>query len=291
MRDYDEESAVLHEIHQLSEKYKAISSYNGKTFDIPVLNSRFILNRIRSKISSLPHIDLLHPARRLWRELLPDCRLSTLEEYIFKKTRIDDIPGEQIPYVYFDFLRGLRMQRMRPVLNHNADDIVTLFLVAAKICRMFQNPYDETNHSLELIAVGRCYSLAGEWNTAFDCIEKALIRSDIDDELDRKTRKFLSLIYKKQTRFTEAVVLWQSMVEKYNDLFAHIELAKQYEHRDKQYSLALQCAECALAIVQNGYCESDSAFQTEERIRHRIDRLKRKVGNLGICFLPQVGGG
>ncbi len=274
MRDYEDEPAVLAELHSLSEAFQAVCTYNGKGFDIPLLNSRFLLNRKRTQIANWPHFDLLYPARRFWRELLPNCRLSTVEAHIFKHTRDEDIPGELIPYVYFDFLRGIRMERIRPVLAHNAEDIRTLALIAAKTCRMLHNPLHECEHPQELLAIGRCFAAECDWQQAGEFFERALNHGGLPDEMALTIRRQLSLIFKRGEQFEKAVQIWQEMKDLNNDCFAHIELAKYYEHKEKRLNDALLLTEQALEICRF----VDVAPIQIESLHHRRSRLLRKLG-------------
>ncbi|MBD3266572.1 hypothetical protein GF373_07870 [bacterium] len=246
MRDYDEEPAVLQELEAEISRFAALASYNGKGFDIPLLQSRFLLNRKRIPITEYPHLDLLFPARRLWKLCLPDCSLSSVEQGIFHKHRVDDIPGEQIPYVYFDFLRGTRMQRMRPVLNHNAEDIVSLAMLAAKVCRLGRNPFKEFGHGAELIGLGRAALAHGDFEQACACFENALEKGRLEADLVFLTQRHLSVLYKRLDLWEKAVYLWRKMIKQPNDCFAFIELAKYYEHKEKDLAEALFLTEEAL---------------------------------------------
>ncbi|MBN2328458.1 MAG: ribonuclease H-like domain-containing protein [Candidatus Omnitrophica bacterium] len=283
MRDYDEECAVLFEIQKLIAQFSALASYNGKCFDAPILHSRFLLNRFPSTIHDIPHADLLFPARRFWRDLLPDCTLLTVEAYLTGLSRIDDIPGEQIPYVYFDFIRGLRMERMRPVLHHNADDILTLALIASRTCRMLRLP-PPPMHGLELAAAGRCFAATSQWDLACWYLEKAGDQKEISDQRRFIIYKQLSLFLKRQMRFKDACEIWELMRRDYADPFALIELSKYYEHKEKDFLQALSLAEQAMDLIQQNAPISKSGLASGEslyeQLRIRRNRLKRKSAEI-----------
>ncbi len=280
MRDYNEEPAVLHEVNALLDKFPAISSYNGKCFDAPLLKSRFLLNRLRSRIMEMPHADFLFPARRFWRSMLPNCTLMSVESHITGRIREDDIPGEQIPYVYFDFLRGMRMQRMRPVLNHNADDILTLALMASRMCRMLRLPPPRNMQGLELAAVGTFFAARSDWDQAFFYLNQALEQNDFSSEHRFSIQKRLSLIYKKMERFSEACTIWRIMAQEHEDFFAYIELAKFYEHKEKNISQAKRFTEEALSqadqFMDNMNLDASSSQSIKKQLMHRLNRLSRK---------------
>ena len=274
MRDYDEEPSLLHEFENTLSRFKAISTYNGKTFDVPILTTRYMLNRLRTRMTQLPHADLLFPARRLWRDFLPDCSLGTLESSILGRVREDDIPGALIPYVYFDFLRGIRIERMRPVLNHNADDILSLAFVAARTCQMLREPLDDSLHGQEIAAMGRIFVIENDWERACVCFERALERNDLPELIRLKTEKHLSILYKRMERYDRARSLWLKRIESGStDLFAYIELAKLYEHKDRLPALALEVTEKALDIARL----ATEGKKLVEALNHRRGRLMRKL--------------
>lgn len=283
MRDYDEEPAVLRALHEEIEACQAVATYNGKRFDIPILDARFVLNRLRPRLSRLPHADFLVSARRFWREMLPECRLITVEARIFGRTREDDIPGEQIPYVYFDFLRGQRLDRMRPVLHHNADDIATLAMIGAKTSRMLRDPLAEAGHGLELAAVGRFFEDAGDWERACACWDHARQNGNLPHPHRNLVSLRLSLLYKKMARYPEAIPLWYELAEGANVLRAYIELAIYYEHTARDFATALRLTATGLDLMENrdesGWIllkKTEDQLQRMKRRRHRlIQKLKR----------------
>lgn len=280
MRDYDEEPAVLLEIHHLAEQFRAVASYNGKGFDVPLLQSRFLLNRFRSRLADLPHVDFLFTARRFWREVLPSCALSHVEGYITGQTREDDVPGELIPGIYFDFLRGLRIHRMRPVLNHNALDVLALAYLASRTCRMLRAPHSEPLQGSEWVGIGRCHAAAGNMDRACEFFERASCQQDTPEALCLRVQKQLSLFYKRMMRYTDACRIWEKMISDRDDLYAHLELAKYYEHTEKDIHRALSLTEKALAILQQNPSSSQSDAipeLREERLMHRKKRLQRKL--------------
>lgn len=273
MRDYDEEPAVMDEIEALFARFPAVASYNGKCFDLPLLQSRFLLNRKRVDLSTRPHVDLLYPARRLWSLCLPDCTLGTVEQHILGRTRADDIPGALIPYVYFDFLRGLRMSRMRQVLNHNAEDIYSLAMLTAKTCRLFCDPERECRHAAEWIGLARNAIASSAFEEAARFFETALRQSDISDALRGKTQKHLSLLYKRLNTWPQAAALWHEMTTTTEAVFARVELAKYFEHQQKGYETALQHTEAALRYLGIPPTQWDNTHPAASAI---VDELRRR---------------
>ncbi len=289
MRDYDEERPVLDEMVNLISQFPVIASYNGKRFDAPILQSRLLLNRLRFSLLDLPHIDLLYSARRFWKNILPDCSLSTIENHILNKKRGEDIPGELIPYVYFDFLRGIQIERMRPVLFHNAEDIVSLAVLASKVCRMVRMPHEECRHGFEWFGLGKSLAVTGEWDRSFFCLEKALVQDGLSSVAWIAVSKHLSLTYKRMGRIQDAVSVWKQMIDRERDLFAYIEMAKFYEHVEKRYTDALLMTEEAIRAVQYKRSNNGKHIVPSETVindlQHRKNRLLKKQNhqrNAGI---------
>ncbi len=277
LRDYHEEEAMLIDLRRRVAPFKAVASYNGKTFDLPLLRTRYLLQRQTFSLPDYPHFDLLYPARRFWRSVLPDCSLGTVEEEILGHTRGEDIPGSLIPHVFFDFLRGVRIDRMRPVLSHNAEDVISLAMLAAKMCRLLSDPLHERMHAAELLAIARI--MEGESpSLANHCLEHALLLPDLSTKIKQTIEKQLSLFYKRMERFDQAAAIWIRMADRPEDLFAHIELAKYYEHYKKQFPEALDVTERALQLMRNlsdNNPRNDASFL--QALSHRRARLLRKL--------------
>ncbi len=125
LRDYPEEKAMLEALAEALEPCQGIVTFNGKTFDVPLLETRYALARMKSPLDRLIHFDALHPARRLWKLRLESCKLTDLEEAILGISREGDVPGSEIPAIYFDYLRTGDARGLQPVFYHNALDVVT----------------------------------------------------------------------------------------------------------------------------------------------------------------------
>lgn len=134
MRDYGQEADMLREVASLIARADTIVTFNGKSFDLPLLESRMIMNRIRVHVTDMPHLDLLHAARRVYKLRLGRCNLTALEEAVLGKTRCDDLPGAQVPERYFTYLKTGEFALLEDVLRHNFDDIQSLAELTAVIC-------------------------------------------------------------------------------------------------------------------------------------------------------------
>ncbi len=144
MRDYGEEKSALHAVAKHLAQFRVMVTYNGRTYDQPLLETRYRLNRTRPPFTKLDHVDLLHSSRRLWKLRFESCRLVDLENQILGVERIGDMAGALIPYVYFEYLRTRDAARMFPIFHHNALDILTLACLAGIVPYAFRDPESES---------------------------------------------------------------------------------------------------------------------------------------------------
>ncbi len=183
LHDIGYERAFVETIQAEIEPFRACASYNGKSFDLPLLRTRWVMT-LRSEITvDESHLDLLHPARRLWRDRYGSTGLKQLEESLFDEGRTSDIPGALIPDAYFHYLRKRDPKIIAPVLEHNARDIVSLVRVADRVAvavraaRTGRAP----DHAPAAYALARSFERTGELDAAFGCYESAYY--DGDNEL------------------------------------------------------------------------------------------------------------
>ena len=160
LRDPGDEPAMVETLAEQLAGFEALISFNGIAFDVPILENRFILARIPPPTTGMPHLDLLHPARRLWRYGLPSRALGTLEREKLGVSRDqDDVPGGVIPWLYRDYLRTGNAREMKRVIYHNAVDILSLVTLSAQLCRIFADPWTQTELSgAEFYGLGRWYA-------------------------------------------------------------------------------------------------------------------------------------
>ena len=133
-RHYGEEATLLAALAEATRGYEFLVTFNGKSYDVPFLRDRSNVHRV--PIGMPPrHVDLLHPARRRWRHDLPDCRLQTLELRVCRRRRSGDVPGEEVPGLYHDYVRSGDPYRLVPVFHHNLLDVITMGEVLSALCR------------------------------------------------------------------------------------------------------------------------------------------------------------
>ncbi len=272
LKDPAGEEILVNNLLALFEDFSCMLTFNGKSFDIPLLKTRFTLHSFEGKLDHYQQIDLLHLARRFWRNRLDSCNLQNLEDKILLINRdpTKEIPGGEIPWVYFDYLDTREATFLSNVISHNQSDIYNMFLLYQRIVDLLDtNDFTETQCAPDWLEVARLWEEFSNQDIAIKRMKMLL-------ELDSyrvNTRARLSNIYKGKKRYDEAIVLWHEAADN-NELYAFEELAKYYEHQKKDYKKALSFAEKALNLI-----ELELPFETEKitAIQHRIGRLKGKV--------------
>jgi hypothetical protein len=265
-------------IHQLSRfisemDFQSIVSFNGKGFDLPLLETRFILNRQPFPLSEIPHLDFLFSARSLWKHKHESCRLFHLAQQVVEAERAEDIPAAEIPVRYFQFLRTGDWSLMEPVLYHNQEDILSLLALVITGARLFaeerEEILDEERDALDLFGVGKVFESAGDVKKSTYYFERALERK-LPKEVAHLAKTKLSYHFKKKQEWEKAVSLWQDMISE-NQLFCFRELAMYYEHKEKNYEEAKKIVEEGLALSL-GF-----SSKYEKDLSHRIERLNEKI--------------
>lgn len=274
MRDYDEESAMLKALSDLLVSYKGLVTFNGKSFDWNLLQTRYIFNRLKTPLKNAIHVDLLYPSRRIWRLKLESCALSSLEENILGEFRVDDIPGAMIPSIYFKYLIDRDAREIKRVIKHNEQDILSMVSLISKINELLRDPM-KIEDGQELLGLSRIFEACGERDSSIECMEKC-IQSD-NKYVKEVALKKLTLHYKRKGEYAKAVEHWNNMIEQSGnyDLFPMIELAKYYEHKEKNIKKALEITEKA---VQTSYKMGMNNNIYKDDLKKRLNRLKIKAG-------------
>jgi hypothetical protein len=273
-----EEERMIRELSRFFREmdFHSIITYNGKAFDVPLLETRFILHRERYPLSELPHLDLLFSARSLWKHKHESCRLYHLAQQIVEAPRTDDIPGAEIPFRYFDYLRSGDFSLIEPVLYHNQEDILSLLglgISAGKLFAAGESDVCEDVDASDLIGVGKVFESANEIGRSIELFKKALVKGGLRDDLAVAVKTKLSYHFKKSSDWESAVSFWQEISESAeNPVSALRELSMYFEHRKKDLAEAKRAAEEGLALAMRG---PDSLRRDFEK---RIDRLNVKIG-------------
>ncbi len=278
LRDPAEELAQLAAFEQFIAPCEAIVSFNGKAFDMPLINNRFIINGWPPPLKDACHLDLLHLARRLWRARLPSRTLGDLEAKILGAKRSQqDVPGWMIADLYFDYLHTGDARPLKGVFYHNEIDVVSMAALLNHMSVLLADPLGgNVEHGLDLISIGKLYADLGHLKTATEIYQHGLTHDDIHQEAYWKALSELSFLHKKQANIQQAIDLWEQAA-KDQQIYAHVELAKYYEHRPKDFHIAIHWTDLAIEII------SDPAYSVIEKVRwlpeleHRLARLHRKM--------------
>lgn len=275
MRDYGEESAMLAEIASLLPRFDTLVTFNGKSFDIPLLESRMVMHRIRVHLTDWPHLDLLHACRRVYKLRLGRCSLSALEEAVLGESRTDDLPGAQVPQRYFDYLRTREFALLEDVLRHNRQDVESLASLTGHLCSAFREP-EQLAHAEDAFCVGRTLLRGGHTEEGRRCLRILGMSS-----MSSQAHMVLSASYKKSREWASSVAMWTEMIARgEGGTWPYVELAKYYEHTERDYARALRYAGAALSRALNlsPLGGDDAEIAT---LRKRVERLKRKLAAQG----------
>jgi tetratricopeptide (TPR) repeat protein len=278
LRDPEEEAATLQLLRTDLKKVEGLVTFNGRSFDLPVLESRYtIAVRDRWRLSSRPHLDLLYPSRRLWSKTLSNCRLGTLERHVLEVERTEeDVPGELIPGMYLDYLRTGDASDMTRVIYHNAIDILSLVGLSSVVLDKHLDQDPSGLAGGEALAVARWHASIGRTAEAESAFQAA-VRGAPNNALLAEALKHLTSLLKRQNRREQAVPGWiEWHTSTPDDPAPCIELAMYYEWEAKDLAQALQWARTAMDVV-SGWPKGWRRDQRSAEIEHRISRLQRKL--------------
>jgi uncharacterized protein YprB with RNaseH-like and TPR domain len=261
MRDFGEEASQLSALTEHLKQFDVLITYNGRTYDQPLLETRFRMTRQRPPFAALEHLDLLHGTRRLWNLRFDSCRLVDLENRILGVERQGDLPGEMIPYVYFEYVRTQEIFRLMPIFHHNAIDILTLACLTAIVPRAFHGPeMAEFSHGAEMVGLARWWRQAEQHENALALFRQALAKN-LSDELLFRTMWDIAALEKKLGREHAALPVLTDLAASKNPFraAAFAELAKYYERRERNYALALEMTRSAIEIEPSDTLEKRAA--------------------------------
>ncbi len=289
LRDPAEETAMLCEVNRRVHDRQHLVTFNGQAFDVPLLESRFILSRIASPFANKHHLDLLLPARRVWRSSLDSCSLGSLEFHLLGVRREQrDVPGAVIPFLYREYLAaggGEPNEDMQRVMYHNLNDILSMVTLTARLADALMQPQDTAEH----FNAARFYERAGDYDAAERSYRAAVGRLEVErlegggwsdlrspisnpqssiSGLPLSSLRYVARFLKRRGHLEEALIIWQRLAET-DDVEALIEVAKHYEWRTGDLDRALAYARRAL--------RASSHLALREAIAHRIARLERKA--------------
>ena len=261
MQDFHQERAVLSAVGERLNQFKTLVSFNGKCYDLPLLESRFLINRMEFDPLRWMHLDLLFPSRRLWKKRLGDCSLGNLELQILRVRREIDVPSYLIPQIYFDYLRDGDVEPLVPVFGHNVHDILSLFRLSFFIDSVLEDfATVGIKDPLDLYSLGRIHHKFGNYSESVRCYLNALA-GELPEDWRYTIGLSLAFVYKRAGLWDKACEIWHDLAEGDFSLQPLIceELAKYYEHRIREYQQALFWVEKAISLLSSGYSVKDDS--------------------------------
>jgi len=279
MRDYDEERSLLESLKDRFQGFDSLVSYNGKSFDMNLIQTRFMLSRMENPAIDYPHLDLLFTSRRIWRRRIGDCSLSSIERSVLGFKREGDVPGFLIPSLYFEYLRTGNGQPLASVFLHNRWDVVSLAALTILTGQLFSDPSRIIEHPLDLLSLGRTFENMFQFKEASDCYRLAL-NGCLSSEEREEILTLLGYVLKRMETWNEAVHIWETMTKKSSYLLSpYEELAKYYEHKARNFSKAIEVVNQALdkiSLLEDLRPEYRLEMDRKD-LEYRLRRLKRKL--------------
>ncbi len=288
------ERRVLEAVADLAAGAGVVVTYNGKSFDLPLIETRFLYHRMATPFAGIPHIDMLHPARRLWggvasapaQGVATGCRLTTLERGICGFVRAADVEGFEIPSRYFQFVRTGDSRPLRVVLEHNRLDLLSLALLTARVARLLECGPAYARSLREVLGLGRLYERCGLAAEALACYARvsgvrtpnplpSLPVGPRDGATIAEALRSYAILCRRQRRYEEAAAAWKRAVGVVRcpphilREAAHA-LAVHHEHRSRDLHAARRFAQQSAALT--------AAPRVAAAMRHRLARLERKLG-------------
>src|SRR5216684_2380022 len=290
MRDFTEEYSVLHELSARAAERPVLVTFNGKSFDWPLLENRFTMTRSIAVPKLAAHLDLLHPARALWKLRLGSVRLVEIERHVLDAPRRgwhreDDVSSALIPQFYFDYLRGGPVEPLAGVVRHNQMDLRGLAALFCKINELLSDTPNTTSEieSLDLFGLSRFLQRRGEDDRAHSACAQAL-QIGLPAELRPMARRELALMAKRRGEHARAAEIWLEIVpDSHDGVHACEQLAIYYEHHAKDLSRAAEFAQLALAKLRPQRCASHDpdlagrSARLEQKFLHRLARLQHRI--------------
>jgi uncharacterized protein YprB with RNaseH-like and TPR domain len=294
MRDFAEEHSILHELAARLAERPVLITFNGKSFDWPLLESRFTMTRAIAVPRLAAHLDLLHPARSLWKLRLGSVRLVELERHVLDPVRLGwsrdtDISSAQIPQHYFDYLRGGPLDPLAGVVRHNQMDLRGLAALFGKIDTLLaaETLAADEIHSLDLFGLSRFLQRRGDPNRAHSACSQALDWG-LPSEFSPQARRELAQMAKRRGEHENAAALWHDLVanasaDDHHAIHACEQLAIHYERRAKDPARALEFAKLALAKLCRTRTNPGDLTATArttrlaQKLLNRVERLEHRM--------------
>lgn len=287
MRDQSEEKAMMSAVAEALRPFDSVVTFNGRSFDFPLLATRFILSRIRPQLDHMVHLDLLHACRRIWGRApfaaSGGLRLGSLESALLAHERPTDVPSWQVPQIYFDYLRSGDARDLKAVFAHNVEDIlsmVSLLGVVDSVMGSWQTPGNVDPHVV--VGIGRIFEMDGRLDRAAEAYAVALAES-LQPDIAGKAAMALSLIHKRLADWPRVVAIWEKLADGEGRSAAAgcVELAKYCEHRLSDFGRAyFYCLSASDRMRDLAFPVAGQLSEWE--LEHRACRLRKRMEAAGV---------
>lgn len=275
LRDYADEPDLIDRLSRRMDAFDCVCTFNGRRFDMPLLEARFTMCRMRDRWRDLEDLDLLYPARRVWKLRIGSCRLSRIEEIIFGAPREDDLPGSEVPARFFQFLKCGDETLLDDIVDHNRQDIATLATLLIRLCEINDRP-DLLTDPRDQFSMGKALERQGELKYAREMYRISAIPRPSGTIADLGAGRVPGManwrlyhIHRRSQDWDGArAVLEQMLNRRQMPGAVCVELSKLYEHRLRDYRLALEYARKALVYPD---------AEPRERLDRRIERILKKA--------------
>ena len=274
LADFAAERALLESVAQLTDDVSCVVTYNGKTFDLPLIETRFALQRMQTPFADLAHVDLLHPARRMWRQDDVECRLTYLEQALCGHEREGDVPGFEIPSRYFRYVRSGDARPLQAVLEHNRLDIVSLAMLTARASQLLEDGPSAATTPREAFGMGCLYERAGLLDEALASFRRSPTVEGV---------RASAILLRRLRRYEEAAAAWREVLGARGCPPGYVReateaLAVHHEHRVRDLEGARTFALQALGL--------QATAARQDAVKYRLARLDRKLGSRDFPCLP-----
>lgn len=275
MRDYPEEPALLETLAPYFRDFKLLVTFNGKTFDAPLLHDRLLMNRISPHdLDALPHGDLLTAARRVFKLRLGKCNLSRLEEELFHDPRQDDLPGSKVPERYFLYLKTGEFALLSDILRHNRQDIFSLYRLLSHMALMYLHP-ENVAKADDLFSMGRVFERQRNSESAKRCYRLC------QQKFNQSSATFrLGLLNRREADYSAAIAVFDRMIaQRQGGILPYVEAAKICEHHLGDIRRAMDYTQKAIILnAEPGLGADNNAVQSNETmLQYRYQRLLKKL--------------
>ena len=292
LSNFTAERALLEAVGELAAESGTVVSYNGKSFDLPLIETRFALHRLPSPFGKLPHIDMLHPARRMWRvadtsrhvqkdvpytdqkDVPYTCRLSTLEQYLCGYVREGDVAGFEIPACYFRYVHAGDPRPLAAVLEHNRLDLLSLALVTARAEQLLEDGPTAARTAREALGMGRLFERGGMMAEAKSSFARAIEFGDADEDLRAEALRAYAHVARRLRQYDDAADAWRRVLgltecPRPIEREASEALAVHHEHRRRDFVSARDFTLRLLDVDENS--------TRRQAAEYRLARLDRKL--------------